>query len=89
MVSGVVIATSVVSAKISLTCLAEHIPVPFVYLTLFKSKSFVQLLNLFLGPLWVLLELIQEYLVLNGVLTESLLDLLGTLHSVTDHNLGN
>lgn len=84
-----VIATAHVTAKISLSCLAEHIPVPFVDLTLFKSKSFVQLLYLFLGPLWILCELIQEYLVLNGVLAESLLDLLGTFHSVTDHNLGN
>ena len=87
MVPGVFIATARI--QISLTCFAEHIPVPFIYLTLFKSKSFVQLLYLFLGPLWILCELIHEYLVLNGVLAESLLDLLGTLHSVTDHNLGN
>jgi len=87
MVPGMFIATARI--QISLTCLAEHIPVPFINLTLFKSKSFVQLLYLFLGPLWVLLELIQKYLVLNGVLTESLLDLFGTFNSVTDHNLGN
>ena len=49
--------TSCVSAVVALPCLPQHVPVPFIDLTLLKACLFVQLLDLLLGPLGVLLEL--------------------------------
>ena len=44
----------------------------------------MKLLNLFLWPLGIFLELIQEDLILNGVFPETLLNLLCTLDSMAD-----
>ena len=64
--------------------LAEHIPVPLVDLTRFETKALMQLLNLFLRPLRIFLEFIHEYLILSCILSEALLNLLGSLDPVAD-----